>query len=88
MTWSIISGFRLTCLFSCGPKGIRDVLGHDPTPKGGGLSIFGDLDAAQLIHIDLDAMGHLPQRGDSSVRAIEDEEGQTLLVCVFHLTRN
>ena len=54
----------LTCLFSCRPKRVREVLGYDSTANGGRLPIFGDRDAIQLAHMDFDSRGHFPQRGD------------------------
>ena len=54
----------LTCLFSCRPERVGEVLGHDSTANGGRFPIFGDRDAVQLAHMDFDAMGHFPQRGD------------------------
>jgi len=54
----------LTCLFSCRPERVGEVLGHDSTANGGRFPIFGDRDAVQLAHMDFDTMGHFPQRGD------------------------
>jgi len=65
-TTTMVQGIQhmLTCLFSCRPKRVREVLGDNPTANGGRLPIFGDRDAVQLAHMDFNAMGHFPQRGD------------------------
>lgn len=75
----------LTCLFSCCPEFVRKIPGDDPTANGGRLSIFGNVDAVQLAHIDLNTMGHFTQRGDGAVHAIGGEEGHRVPACEFNL---
>lgn len=68
-----------------GPQLVRHNLGHGAATEGRGLAISGDLDAAQLAHVDGDPVVHLAQRCESPVDAIVGQEGDFLLVGILHL---
>lgn len=73
-------------LLSSSPESISDVHRHDATTESSGLPIGSNLNAVQLLHVDLNAGSHLTQRGDRSMRASVRKEGRTVLVRILHLT--
>ena len=75
----------LACLLSGSPERVGHVHGHDATTKCSRLAVAGNLNAGELVQIDLDAAFHRAQRGDRAVRAGIRQEGQFLLVCELHL---
>ena len=70
-----------------GPEGVGDDLGVGASEDLGTVAAGEDRDAAQLLNGNVDAAVHATQRGDGAVDAIEDEEGDVVLVGPFDLGR-
>lgn len=82
---SYMVGTRLTRLLSSFPERVSHQLRLGSTGNGDSLAIRGDIDTAELVHVDLDTTGHFPWGGDRSVGAIISQGRQFLLVGEFHL---
>lgn len=78
-------GWELTSLLSSGPEIASDFVGDGSTADLDGLSILGNLNAAQLVHVDLNTMVHLSQRGNGSVSSVESKKRQFLVIGIFDL---
>lgn len=78
----------LTCLFSCGPKSLRDVCGQCTAAEGSRFSILGDLDGLELVHPDRNSALHPSNCADGPMAAIDGKERDIALSGEFHLERS
>jgi hypothetical protein len=85
-TKGITQSFKLACLLPCCPQRVGDELGNGAAANGDGLLVAGNLDAAQLAQVDLNAVVHPAQGGDGPVHAIVREERKVELAGEFDLT--
>lgn len=67
------------------PEGLGDKLGLGAAEYGGGEARGGDSYSRELLNSNVDTTVQPAKGGDGAVDAIEDEEGNAILVCPFDL---
>lgn len=78
---------ELTCLFSIGPERVDEHLGLSATGDLCRFSIAGNLNTAQLVQPDFNAMGHLAESSDGAVGGVERQERNISVICEDYLHR-